>query len=770
MSTTYSKILVFVLLHVCCTQVILAQTEQQDDRLNWLLDSNRVTGNGCFGWLTTAAGIIPKPYPAIARQADVKTPLLSIHGDVTYDFQYRSFVDTPYYQKDFSQHSIQANLNIIYRNQYPMRVVIRQRFNNSPYFRDMFDINAQFNERMMTNRAKQLLLQQADNWMHQRLSGLYAKADSLKQEYEQYKKTIADLTAGLSSEAKFAALVKAKEQFVEREMKQLAAEKKQQGLEVPDTEVLKQQVMSRYDSVLRKGFAQWSLDSINNPGLAKLQGKQKDLEKKQQDLRSKEQDIRKAERQITDSIASLKKQVNQLRDGNMLREFVNENKDLEKELPKGWRLLTSIKNIGIGRSWVDYSELTIKNISLTGAHVELNPGKLYIAAGAGRVNARFRDFVLNNQREQPRQNVQFIRVGLGDKEKNNLIFTYYSGKRSLLNFITDSIRPVTAAAQNIMGISLENHIRIDRNNELTLEIARSSFSPSAGNAGKDEGWQQVFNVNNRSNEAYSIKLNSHWPQTQTTVSGFYRKMGEQFQSFNLQPLNTEQESYAVKLKQYLWRQRVQVEAGIRKNDFSSPYANPGLQSKTIFKSVMASVRIPKYPVVTVGFYPSSQLTMLDNNVLVENQYNTLTGILSYAFRLQKTAMTSNLSYLKFYNTAADTSFIYYNATNWSLNHSIFWQKLQLQSGLSYASQSGLKITTLEQSAGYQLKNWLYVQGGLKYNHVNTAKTLWGGTGGLTINIPKLGRVQFQYERSYLPGMDRNLLPMDMGRFNFYRLF
>jgi hypothetical protein len=82
----------------------------------------------------------------------------------------------------------------------------------------------------------------------------------------------------------------------------------------------------------------------------------------------------------------------------------------------------------------------------------------------------------------------------------------------------------------------------------------------------------------------------------------------------------------------------------------------------------------------------------------------------------------------------------------------------------------LKITTLEQSAGYQLKNWLYLQGGIKYNHVNTAKTLWGGTGLLTVSIPKMGRVQFQYERSYLPGMDRNLLPMDMGRFNFYRSF
>ncbi len=745
--------------------------QHQDDQFAWLSDTP-VVASGCMSWLQTQhiparspnyRFINPLPQPQ-------KVSLLSIHGDVSYDFQYRSFVDTPYYQKDFYQHTIQANLNVVYKNQYPMRVAIRQHFNNSPYFRDMFDVNAQFNERMMTARAKQLLLDQADNWMHHKLSGLYAKADSLQLVYEDYKRKLTALEAEVSNEVKFGELVKAKERFVEKEMQTLETDYKMKGLTVPGTEELKQQVMNRYDTLLRKGLSVWSLDSIQNPSLAKLKQKQEQVKDKQADLKAYEKNIRQTQKTITDSIAAIKKQVNQLRDGTMLKDFVDKNKDLEKELPKGWRLLTAVKNVGIGRSWVDYSELTIKNISLTGAHVELNPGRLYIAVGAGRVNARFRDFVLSPQGQQPRQGVHFIRVGMGHKEKSNLIFTYYNGRRSLLNFMTDTTGTVTAALQRVMGVSLENRIRIDRNNELTLEIARSSFVPGAGNTNKEEGMQQIFNMGTRSNEAYSIKLNSNWPQTQTSVTGFYRKSGEHFQSFNLQPVNTEQESFAIKVKQLFWRQRIQLEAGIRKNDFSSPYVNPGFQSKTVFKSIMASVRVPKYPVITVGYYPSSQLTLLDNNVLVENQYNTLTGILSYAYRLPNSAMTTNLSYLKFYNNAADTSFIYYNATNWALNHSIFYRKLQLQMGVSYAAQSGLKVTTLEQSAGYQLKNWLYLQGGLKYNHVSLSKVLWGGTGGLTVDVPKIGRLQFQYERSYLPGLNRTLLPMDMGRFNFYRLF
>jgi len=46
--------------------------------------------------------------------------------------------------------------------------------------------------------------------------------------------------------------------------------------------------------------------------------------------------------------------------------------------------LSAINNIGIGRTWVDYSELTVKNISLTGINAELNPSKFYVAFAAGK--------------------------------------------------------------------------------------------------------------------------------------------------------------------------------------------------------------------------------------------------------------------------------------------------------------------------------------------------------------------------------------------------
>ena len=696
-----------------------------------------------------------------------RQPLFQVHGDVMYDYMYRSFVDTPYYQRGLSQHTMQANLQIVYKDHLPTRIVIRQRISNSPFFRDRFDLNLGFTDKMVMNRIRQRLAADAQRMITGRLDSLRVLQTALRSAVEEYRNKANGLRKQLDDPSKYASLVQTRERFIESRVKAMAAEEQQQA---PDIEALKRRVMKQYDSLIQQGLSFFAQDTVTYPEIAALQRLKDSHQQMEQKLDSASQQLKQVQEALKRNEQLARQAVNGIRDQASLEKYLKDNPEMAGSVPKGWRSLMAVKNVGIGRSWVDYSELTIKNISLTGAHAELNPGNLYVAAGAGRVDARYRGFVVANRKRMPAQSLQFVRVGWGKKEGNNIIFTYYGGKRALVNFLTDSAGTTATPRNKIMGLSVESQLKLNEHHSLVLEIARSSFSPTAGTERQPAYGKQLFNVSERSNEAYALRWRSHFPQTFTTVDAFYRKSGERFQSFNLQPVNSQQEAYAVKLKQLFWKKQLQVEAGLRKNDFSNAYLNPGLQSKTVFKSIMATVRIPKYPVLTVGYYPSSQLTLLDNQVLVENQYNTLTGILSYACRLKNTGMATNISYLRFYNQPGDTSFIYYNATSWSVNHSFFLKNLQLQSGFSYAGQEGLKVTTWEQSAAYQLKDWLQLQGGLKYNRVQPQQELWGGTGGLTIAVKWLGRIQFLYERSYLPGSRRQLLPMDMGRVNFYRTF
>ncbi len=47
---------------------------------------------------------------------------LTIHGDIFYDFFYRSNIDTPIAQQNFQQHTERINLNILIKEEYPLKV------------------------------------------------------------------------------------------------------------------------------------------------------------------------------------------------------------------------------------------------------------------------------------------------------------------------------------------------------------------------------------------------------------------------------------------------------------------------------------------------------------------------------------------------------------------------------------------------------------------------------------------------------------------------
>jgi len=786
----------FAILTAIPGAAIAQVSSKTDSTYNRILDSNpRIFKSHDTVWIysgicktlktTMLTGKTATPYLNNLKLSPV--PFLKVHGNIQYDFTYRSFVDTPFSQKDFAQHTVQTTLDFTVRENYPVRMTILHRNSNSPYFDDITDVNVQFSQGMFLNKLKTGLNKKIPDVINK------SKLSEVERLYQQKKWEIEALQNWINSPGRLQDLVEEKE-------KQAAAKLLAEGRalvdsqninipqdipsvpQLPDQQLLKKKVFAslqnqwqkyqdslkaKADSLLAEKKAK--ADSLlDNDILSKIQQKKQELDKAVKDLENYEGKLQSVKKGFQDSVNLLKQQLAQIKDPAELKRFIREHKLNSKDLPKGWQTLAAIQTIGIGRTWVDYSDLTVKNISLTGINAEVNPSKFYVAFAAGRVNYRFRDFVVKNN-DRPKQTLYLLRAGIGRKEGNNLIFTWYDGKRNMLNSFGNT--SVSSKLERVIGMSVQSRLQLDPSNYIILESAKSSFhNTGTVNQPSDGLIQKVWNFKDRSNEAYSIKLYSNWPQTNTRVTGYYRKMGEHFQSFNLQPINVIQEAYQFKVQQQLWKRRLQIEAGIRKNDFNSPFINPGLASKTVFKSLQATLRVPKYPFVSIGYYPSSQLTLLDNNVIVENQYNTLSTVVSHAYRVKNISMSSSAVLLKFYNSGADTGFIYYNATSVTVNQFIFLKGLQLQSGLTLTSQRDLKVTTLEQSANYQLREWLTISGGLKYNRLNNQQTLWGATTGLGVMIKKIGMIQASYDKSYLPGTARNLLPVDMGRVTYYRVF
>ena len=731
-----------------------------------------------------------QPLPAINDA--VRQKLFTVHGNVQYDFIYRSLVDTPFSQKDFAQHTVQTTLDFLIKEQYPVRVTVLSRQSNSPYFADLTDVNVQFSRTSFMNQLKAGLIKQLIPAIKP------PKLNELERICQQKLDEAEALQSWLSHPGRLQELVESKEELARRALgeagvdiptgipkrpsftpDELAKLGKRRAIAIAEQKIsqLKDSLELKVDSLKNRigEKADSSLtskklpkDSLVNKVMQGFEKKKAELDSLKKQVISYSTKLNGLKKNMQDSLALLKQQLARINDPAQLKEFIRQHKLNTSQLPKGWNALSAINNIGIGRTWVDYSDLTVKNISLTGVNVEVNPSKFYLAAAAGRINYRFRDFIVRNN-QAPRQNLYLLRAGIGRKEGSHLIFTWYDGKRSMLN--SYGTTSMAIKPERVVGMSAEARFQINTNNYIIVESAKSSFH-NTGTVGQPSQalMDKVWNFKDRSNEAYSIKVYSYWPQTNTSVNGYYRKMGAHFQSFNLQPVNTGQEAYQFRVQQQLFKRRLSAEAAVRKNDFSSPYVNPGLSSKTVFKSIQATLRVPKYPFVSVGYYPSSQLTVLDNNTIVENQYNTLSMVAGHTYRLKQVSMSSNLVALKFYNSGADTGFIYYNASSLTFNQFIFLKGLQLQSGLTVTRQRELHVTTLEQSATYQLRQWLTISGGLKSNRVNNTETLWGATAGLGLNLKKLGTIQGSYEKSYLPGTARNLLPVDMGRLTYYRTF
>lgn len=740
---------------------------------------------------------------AVSRIDTKRPPLLTVHGNLQYDFLYRSYQDTPFYQRDFRQHSIKTTFSLMFRNMYPVRLTAMHRNSNSPYFRDITDVSVQFSQQEYLKQLRGNLLQQS----LQRLKANYELQMSATELLYKTRKAEADaLYQWLSSPARLQELVAERERQLKygalihtdslnasgllREQLQtggqpaVPAVRGLSGLpQLPDEDAIKKAIADKLnrrlsaqsDSILEKA-EQWlayrrklAEDSIRQTQTAWfIEKKKKELEALRKELSTIENKMKSARKALSDSLNRIKQELMQVTDPAALRKFLSQKKLDAKELPKGWKTFSAIRNIGIGRTWLDYSELTVKNISLTGINVEVNPGNFYFAAAAGRINYRFRDFVVNNS-FQPAQSVYVVRAGAGRKEGNNFIITWYDGKRNLL--IPSAGTNPASTPERVIGMSAEVRLQVNNHQSITAEFAKSSFHNTGSvNQTGQALFEKVKNFKDHSNEAYSIRVNSYWPASGTKVSGYYKKMGEHFQSFNLQPVNSVQEAFQLKLQQSLWKKRLVIDAGIRKNDFSNPFLNPGISSQTVFKSLQASLKVPKYPFISVGYAPSSQLTMADNQRLVENQYNTLNAVMSYSYKAGQMRMVTGATYLKFYNSSPDTGFIYYNAASFSLNQVFYLKDFQLQTGITFTDQEELSVFSLEQSATWQFRSWFSVTGGLRYNQVRGDRTRWGANAGVNLVVNKIGMIQFGYDKSYLPGAMRNLLPVETGRVTYFKTF
>lgn len=697
----------------------------------------------------------PKEYPKIVIPPRRK-PFLAVHGNVMYDYFYQSHTDTPYMDKELHQHTLQTVLDITIKDQYPFHIAFNTSKGSSAYFRNITGLNLQYTNRDFRNT----IIRKARDWD----AGNYKQLGELKQIKDSLDKVWAEVN-------------KLRGWFTDPSWKQQMVEAKERELysKAPA------KTLPAFPGIKKWAFpglpAYPSLPERKLPADSSLLKLEEQYNSKKRVLDSLQQKLAildKKHQRILTAISTRKTQMAELLTGaKNNRELADKLGDMglpDTVLPKGYKTLLAVKSFGIGRTMVDYSELTVKNVSIMGFQAEYNPS-YYVAFATGSVDYRFRDFIVNQNRV--RQYVNIARVGFGMREGNNIILSVYGGKKQVYNFNTSTPGngPVEVPDYRIMGMSLEGKWLLSKHHSITGEIAKSSTPYFIRTAGHENQNESMLRFSDHSNEAYAVTANSYIPSAGTRLTGMYKLMGANFQSFSLYATGNKQNAWMLKADQPFFKKQLMISASIRKNVFASQFENAGYQSSTVFKSIQATFRKKHWPVISVGYYPSSQLMKLSEDKYIENLFYTLVGTVNHLYAYRGTSMNTMFSGTRFYNKQTDSNFVYFNSTNLLLNQTVFLGRLTLNGGLSSAMNREYAIHGVDGNLQYRAAQWLEFGGGLKYNYqtVYRLKQL-GYTANIKVLIPWLGEVALMTDKGFVPGAQKQLVSNNTGRLTYTKIF
>jgi hypothetical protein len=656
---------------------------------------------------------------------------IHIHGGFSsYAMNYRSIIDTPFAERNIIQHNLSGQVNFIAGN-IPLQVTYLVRRSNSDFFRNIQDVQMALDpmglRMLMQNRLQKQLITIAstlDDSLTEKLLDLKLQDLAFTEEW-------------LKGQFQIQRVIEANEIIKVPGLSYRPSNSTEQNQQREDSLKLRAE---RFLSLYKR------IDSVHTV------------------LKGQVDSLRSAYTFATNQA----RQFRELSNGNLTtyRGYQQFRDSLDKKglpdvnMPAGFERLLAIRTFSVGRSPLQYSELTAKNISINGVNFEYNSW-YYAAFSAGLVDFRFRDFAIG--RNIQKQYLVMARAGIGNLDNHYFILSAFKGYKQLY---AASSGAASLKGIYINGYAAEAKWKLNRSSYLTGEVAES-ISPDFRS--HDLSVKTKFSLKDHSNKAFAIKLSSLIPQTGSRVEGLYKFTGANYQSFSSFQTNASLISWHLKADQNIWNRMIKLSAGIRKNDFTNPYIVQNYSSNTLFKTFNAAFRKRGWPTISLGYMPMSQLTMIDDQVS-ENRFQTLNANLYHYYSVAKTRTASTMMVNKFFNHSSDSGFVYYNATNIYLAQNIFLGSMVASIAVSDTRNPQFQTQVFDESLQFNFKQSSSLLLGVKINNFNKQEVKVGSYISSSIRIWNSDMLYFSYERGYLPGVSKQPVKNDLATIQFTKVF
>jgi hypothetical protein len=225
----------------------------------------------------------------------------------------------------------------------------------------------------------------------------------------------------------------------------------------------------------------------------------------------------------------------------------------------------------------------------------------------------------------------------------------------------------------------------------------------------------------------------------------------------------------VKADQPFFKRRLRIAASIRSNEFSNPFIVQQYKANSIFKSLTATLRLRKWPVITAGYQPMSQYTVIDQQT-IENTFQTINVSAYHTYRISQLTTATTVMYNRFFNSGSDTGFIYYNSNNTYCMQQFFFSRFTAGIGASFTQNPSYKYIVLDENVQWHIGSRGSLGFGVKINNLNQVFTKLGGYVNANIRINKKDMIYISYEKGYLPGWNKGLIRSEFASVQFTKMF
>lgn len=656
--------------------------------------------------------------PALSSIKNLHKPLLKFDGgSISYDWNYRDHIDTPFQEQGIAQHLVTARGNFTIAGSYPITVSYVDRETNSNFFRDYHDLRVEFNslayDRLRAVRLNAYLDRLANSFRDPSLKPALGVADG-----------VLDRTRGwLNQRDVITRLLQSRATLLN------AGDTRDSAVAAARHFIDQYNRVTQYEEKL-KAFR----DSLQQAYVA--------TEKKVT-----------AVRKIMSGRLSPAERETSVR--NLMHRYGMEDDELDQKLGR----LSGIRTLAAGKLVPNYSDLTLKNVSLNGLNFEYNRG-IYFALAAGAVDYRVRDFFYTRRATKP-QLVYMVRTGYGNRQGSHVFITAFKGRKQLLN---SSENPQVL---DIYGLAFEAQVQIAKNIRMLGEVAQSA-APGIINASGPQP-KSGFHLNDARRRAYSLSASVWLPKTSSRLDGYYRSRGIDFQSFSSYYINASTTAWQVRNDQYFWKRALHLTASVSKNNYENSYLPVRYVGNTVSKNIILSFHRNHLPSLTVGFMPSSQLSEVNGQVYA-NYYESLSAASSYAYRIGLARAATVVSYNRFYNDSKDSGFIYYNARNFYLTQNFQFLLYSASVNISRSISRDYELIVLDAGVNTNVFKAGAVGFGVKINELNGHELKTGLYGNARLLLKDIGELNAWIEKAYLPAWKNGLQKNELYHISFTRFF